>query len=172
MRSLVARSCSENFLLRLRGTVGALGMHSARALMQFEHGFCLSHLTLRCWHRIHEWPRVILVTTGGAASGVIDGDCNIAHERGSMEPLINYVEEAAECRSRRLLDSFGDAGTTGCCACVQDVHSSREMACWGEIRFQHTWWLPCRRTKFADRRCFGTENQPPKSFHPFKSPRE
>lgn len=62
LRSFVARSSS--LTLRLRRRVGALAIHSTRAFVQFEQGFCLSHLTFRCWHNTQECPRVSFVTFG------------------------------------------------------------------------------------------------------------
>ena len=53
LRKRASNSASGNLLLRFRGRSVLGATHSARSLTQLEHGSFLSHLTLRCWHRIH-----------------------------------------------------------------------------------------------------------------------
>ena len=70
LRSLANSSVSGGFLLRLGALPGPGNTHSIAALLQFEHGCLLSHLTFLFLHVVHdlafkpEEPLVALLAGG------------------------------------------------------------------------------------------------------------
>ena len=54
LRSLANSSVSGGFLLRLGALPGPGNTHSIAALLQFEHGCLLSHLTFLFLHVVHD----------------------------------------------------------------------------------------------------------------------